>query len=135
MTKASGTFEVDLKPQVLSDPEADASLGRLSIAKQFHGDLEGTSKGEMLSARTSVENSAGYVAIEKFTGTLHGRQGTFVLQHSSTMTRGEGEQNITVVPDSGTGELVGLKGQMTIEVSGGEHGYTFEYSLGEEKNA
>ena len=131
MTKASGTFEVDLKPQVLSDPEADAGLGRLSIAKQFHGDLEGTSRGEMLSARTSIENSAGYVAIEKFMGTLHGRQGTFVLQHSSTMNRGEGEQNITVVPDSGTGELVGLKGRMTIEVSGGEHKYVLEYSLGE----
>ena len=134
MTKASGTFEVDLKPQALADGEADAALGRLSIVKQFHGDLEGTSKGEMLSARTSVEDSAGYVAIEKVTGTLRGRQGTFVLQHSSTMTRGEGEQNITVVPDSGTGELAGLKGRMTIEVSGGEHRYVLEYNLGQEKN-
>ena len=131
MTKASGTFEVDLKPQALADGEADAALGRLSIVKQFHGDLEGTSKGEMLSARTSVENSAGYVAIEKVTGTLHGRRGTFVLQHSSTMNRGEAEQDITVVPDSGMGELVGLKGRITIDVSGGEHGYVLEYSLGE----
>ena len=131
MMKASGTFEVDLKPQPLADSEADAALGRLSLAKQFHGDLEGTSRGEMLSARTSVEDSAGYVAIEQVTGTLHGRRGTFVLQHSSTMTRGEGEQTITVVPDSGTGELAGLQGRMTIDVSGGEHGYVLEYSLGE----
>ena len=107
---ASGTFETDLKPQTLADSEADAALGRLSITKQFHGDLSGASKGEMLSARTSVETSAGYVAIEKVAGTLHGRQGTFVLQHSSTLNRGESEQSITVVPDSGTGELAGLKG-------------------------
>ena len=100
--RATGTFTVDLNPQTLSDSEADAALGRLSIDKQFHGDLEGTSKGEMLSARTGIENSAGYVAIEKVTGTLHGRRGTFVLQHSSTMTRGEAQQSITVVPDSGT---------------------------------
>ena len=128
--RATGTFSVDLKPQPLVDGKADALLGRLSIAKQFHGDLEGTSKGEMLSARTSVETSAGYVAIEKVTGVLHGRRGTFVLQHSSTMTRGEGEQSVTVVPDSGTDELVGLEGRMTIEVSGREHGYVLEYSLG-----
>ena len=133
--RATGTFEVDLKPQALADGEVDAALGRLSIVKQFHGDLEGTSRGEMLSARTSVEDSAGYVAIEKVTGTLRGRQGTFVLQHSSTMNRGVGEQSISVVPDSGTGELAGLRGQMTIEVSGREHGYSLEYSLGEEKNA
>ena len=131
MTKARGTFEVNLKPQPLADSEADAALGRLSLAKQFYGDLVGTSRGEMLSARTSVEDSAGYVAIEQVTGTLHGRRGTFVLQHSSTMTRGEGEQTITVVPDSGTGELAGLQGRMTIDVSGGEHGYVLEYSLGE----
>ena len=131
--RATGTFEVDLTPQTLADSEADAALGRLSIDKQFHGDLEGTSRGEMLSARTSVENSAGYVAIEKVTGVLHGRQGTFVLQHSSTMNRGAGEQNITVVPDSGTGELVGLKGRMTVQVDEGKHGYTLEYTLGEEK--
>ncbi len=131
MTKASGTFKVDLKPQTLADSEADAALGRLSIDKQFHGDLTGTSKGEMLSARTNVENSAGYVAIEKVAGTLHGRRGTFVLQHSSTMNRGEGEQNITVVPDSGTGELAGLTGRMTIQVEAG-HAYTFEYTFNEE---
>lgn len=132
---ANGTFEVDLTPQSLADPGADAGLGRLSIDKRFHGDLAGSSKGEMLSARTSVETSAGYVAIEKVTGTLHGRRGTFVLQHSSTMNRGAGEQNITVVPDSGTGELVGLAGRMTIQIEAGEHRYVLEYSLGEEKTS
>lgn len=133
--RATGTFEIDLKPQSLAASEADTRLGRLSIDKQFYGDLAGTSQGEMLSVRTSVEDSAGYVAIEKVTGTLHGRQGTFILQHSSTLNRGGGEQSITVVPDSGTGELVELSGTMTIQNDGGEHRYTLEYTFTEEKNA
>jgi hypothetical protein len=121
---ATGTFEVVLKPQTLFH-ETSPLLGRLSIDKTFHGDLSATSTGEMLSARTSVENSAGYVAIERVNGTLHGRKGTFVLQHSSTMTRGEGQQSITVVPDSGTDELVGLSGNMIIIVKDGKHNYEF----------
>jgi Protein of unknown function (DUF3224) len=126
---ATGTFQVDLNPQPLFHSETSPLLGRMTIAKTFHGDLEGTSTGEMLSARTSIENSAGYVAIEHVTGTLHGRKGSFVLQHSSLMTRGEPQQSITVVPDSGTDELVGLSGTMVIINKEGKHSYEFDYSL------
>jgi Protein of unknown function (DUF3224) len=129
MTKhATGTFEVTLKPQPLFH-ETSPLLGRLSIDKQFHGDLIGTSTGEMLSSRTSIKDSAGYVAIEMVSGTLHGRKGTFVLQHSSLMTRGEAQQSITVVPDSGTDELHGLTGTMVISNDQGKHSYTFDYNL------
>ena len=125
MTHATGTFEVKLTPQATDDP----GLGRMTIDKQFHGDLEGTSKGQMLSAGTDVKGSAGYVAIERVTGTLGGRSGTFVLQHSGTMTRGTPQLTITVVPDSGTGALAGLEGKMTIQIASGKHSYEFEYSL------
>lgn len=129
MTKtASGTFDVKLNPLTLENTD-DATLGRLSIDKQFHGDLEAQSQGQMLSARTVVEGSAGYVAIERVTGTLHGRKGSFVLQHSGTMTRGEPGLTVTVVPDSGTEELAGLAGTMTIDITDGKHFYTFEYTL------
>ena len=128
-TRANGTFDVKLAPAALADPAADAALGRMSIDKQFHGDLEGTSKGEMLTAGTSVKDSAGYVAIERVSGTLHGRTGTFVLQHSATMTRGAPQLTITVVPDSGTGGLAGLAGTMGITIAGGKHSYDFDYTL------
>ena len=128
-TRASGTFEVTLNPQPLCDSGADAALGRLSIDKQFRGDLEATSKGEMLSARTGVQGSAGYVAIEHVKGTLHGRAGSFVLQHTGSMNRGVPQLSVTVVPDSGTGQLVGLAGKMTINIAEGKHSYEFEYSL------
>jgi hypothetical protein len=101
----------------------------MSIDKQFRGDLEATSKGEMLMAGTSVKGSAGYVAIEHVSGSLHGRTGGFVLQHSSTMNRGAPQQSVTVVPDSGTGELEGLAGKMTIDIADGKHSYEFEYTL------
>lgn len=101
----------------------------MSLDKQFHGDLEGTSKGEMLTAMTSVQGSAGYVAIERVSGTLHGRSGTFVLQHNATMTRGAPQLAIIVVPDSGTGQLAGLAGKMTINIADGKHSYEFEYTL------
>ena len=130
MTRASGTFEVKVSPQVMDD-KTDASLGRMSLDKQFHGDLEATSKGEMLSATTSVKGSAGYVAIERVSGKLHGRSGSFVLQHSGTMTRGEPQLTITVVPDSGTGQLTGLVGKMNINIVDGKHFYDFEYTLAE----
>src|SRR4030081_1571195 len=110
-TRASGTFEVKLVPQAQEGDAADAKLGRMSIDKQFHGHLEGTSKGQMLTAGTDVKGSAGYVAIERVSGSLQGRSGTFVLQHSGTMTRGIPQLTITVVPDSGTGQLVGLTGK------------------------
>jgi len=128
---ASGPFEVKLTPQETGDKAEGGALGRMSIDKQFHGDLEATSKGEMLSAGTSVKGSAGYVAIERVTGTLQGRSGTFVLQHSGTMTRGVPQLTITVVPDSGTGQLVGLAGRMEIKIADGKHSYELEYTLAE----
>ena len=126
---ATGTFEVKLSPQPSDDKPEDATLGRMSIDKQFHGDIEGASKGQMLTAGTSVKGSAGYVALERVSGTLHGRSGDFILQHSGTMTRGKPQLKITVVPDSGTGQLVGLSGRMTIKIENGKHFYAFEYTL------
>jgi hypothetical protein len=126
---ASGPFEVKLNPQPPDDKAEGATLGRLSIDKQYHGDLEATGKGQMLTAMTDVKGSAGYVAIERVTGTLHGRSGSFVLQHSSTLTRGAPLQSITVVPDSGTGQLVGLAGKMIVNIVDGKHSYDFEYTL------
>jgi hypothetical protein len=124
---ASGTFEVQLKPHV--DGGEVPSLGRMTIDKHFHGDLEGTSHGQMLTAGTAVEDSAGYVAIEQVSGMLHGRKGTFVLQHSGTMTRGAPQLTVSVVPDSGTGQLVGISGSMAIKIADGKHFYHFEYNL------
>lgn len=129
--RASGDFDVQLAPQRSEDKSEGSALARMTIAKQFHGDLEATSKGEMLTAGTAVAGSAGYVAMEKVAGTLHGRRGTFALQHSGTMTRGTPQLTITVVPDSGTGELAGLTGQLSITIAGGKHSYDFEYSLPE----
>lgn len=127
--RASGTFEVKMSPQ---DQGADMPVGRMMIDKQFQGDLEGTSKGQMLVASSdSVKNSAGYVAIEKVTGTLNGRRGSFYLQHNGVMTRGVGELTITVIPDSGTDQLVGLRGKMNIIIAEGKHSYEFEYTLAE----
>lgn len=130
-TRATGTFDVKLTPQS-NDTPADGAppLGRLTIDKQFHGDLDGTSKGEMLTAGSpTIKNSASYVAVERVTGTLHGKKGTFALQHIGVMTRGDGKLTITVVPDSGTGELTGLTGGMSIDMSGGGHAYRFDYTL------
>src|SRR6185369_2831194 len=125
--RATGTFEVKMSPQ-----EADMSVGRMTIEKQFQGDLVGTSKCLMLMASSeSVKNSAGYVAIEKVTGTLNGRRGSFYLQHTGVMTRGAGELTITVIPDSGTDQLVGLRGKMNIIIAEGKHSYEFEYMLAE----
>jgi hypothetical protein len=124
-TQASGTFEVKLAPQATDA----ADLGRMSIDKQFHGDLEATSKGEMLTAMGTVQGSAGYVALEKVTGSLKGRSGTFVLQHTGLMNRGTPQLTITVVPDSGTGQLEGLSGTMAIQIADGKHSYTFDYTL------
>ena len=129
--RANGPFEIKMSPQTTHDAAAGTSLGRMSSTKQFHGDLEGTSIGEMLGVRTEVEGSAGYVAMEFVTGALHGRSGSFVLQHSSTMARGVQPQSITVVPDSGTGQLVGLAGQMVIHIVDGKHSYDFDYTLAE----
>ena len=129
MHNAAGTFDVKINPLAPYNTAAGAKLGRLSIDKQFHGDLEATSQGEMLSVGTDIKGSAGYVAIERVTGKLNGRSGGFVLQHNATMTRGAPYLNIIVVPDSGTGELVGLSGTMHIIIAEGKHSYDFQYSL------
>ena len=123
MTKqqARGTFEVKLTPQPGEDVPA-----RMSIEKQFHGDLEAVSSGQMLAAGTSVKGSAAYVAIERVSGSLDGHSGTFLLQHTGIMTRGSGELTITVVPDSGSGDLAGLAGAMTVQIAGGNHSYEFD---------
>jgi hypothetical protein len=125
--RATGSFEVKLLPQSTAD--AESGLGRMSIDKIFSGDLQGTSKGEMLSAMTAVKGSAGYVAIERVTGTLQGRSGGFVLQHLGTMNRGAPQLTVLVVPDSGTGDLTGITGRLSIEITDGKHLYTLDYAL------
>ena len=126
---ASGTFEVKLNPLPQDVTPDESHLGRLSIDKQFLGDLEATSKGQMLTAMTDIKGSAGYVAIERVTGMLHGKQGSFTLQHSGTMSGGAQSLDLTVVPDSGAGELAGLSGRMEIIIEEGQHFYEFEYEL------
>ena len=131
---AAGPFEVKMTPQP-PDDSADADvLGRLTLDKQFRGDLDATSKGQMLAASSAVKGSAGYVAIERVTGKLNGREGSFHLQHTGTMNRGTPSLTITVIPDSGTGDLAGLAGSMKIDIADGKHTYVFEYSLGETGN-
>jgi len=129
MPHATGTFEVKTIPQPPEDAAGGAAIGRLLLDKQFHGALEAKSVGTMLGARTPVQGSAGYVAQEVVTGTLNGRAGSFVLQHYGVMTKGELEQIVTVVPDSGTEQLTGLSGKMTITVEGGAHTYRLDYVL------
>jgi hypothetical protein len=128
---ATGPFEVKLDPQPADEKAGSPAISRMLLDKQFHGDLEATSKGTMLAAGTAVKGSAGYVAIELVTGTLHGHTGTFVLQHTGTMARGTPQLSVTVVPDSGTGQLTGLTGKMTINIADGKHSYDLEYTLPE----
>ena len=127
---ATGPFDVKLTPQ---DDKIDPTLGRMTIEKQFHGDLEATSKGQMLTASTEVKGSAGYVAVERVVGSLHtpegARTGSFALIHRGTLTRGTPELSVTVVPDSGTAQLTGLSGRMAINIVEGKHSYDFDYSL------
>ena len=127
--RAKGTFEVKLSPLETYNQSADAKIGRMSIDKTFAGDLVGTSQGEMLSGGSPAEGSAGYVAIERVTGALQGRSGSFLLQHSGTMTPTSQKTTITVVFGSGTGELEGIAGTMSIEIEDGKHFYDFEYEL------
>ena len=129
MTRANGTFEVKLSPQMSEDQAGGGAIGRMLIDKQFHGDLEGASKGQMLAHSAAVRGSAGYVAMEVVSGALAGRTGTFVLQHTGTMAHGSQQLSVTVVPDSGTGQLVGLAGSMTIVIADGKHSYEFDYTL------
>ncbi|MBO6587105.1 MAG: DUF3224 domain-containing protein [Gracilimonas sp.] len=128
--KISGEFEVKLNPiKAYAEGAEGISLNRMSIDKTFYGDLNATSKGEMLSAMTPVKGSAGYVAMEQVTGTLSGKNGSFVLQHYGIMNKGEQQLILEVVPDSGTDELEGLKGKMAINIADGKHFYEFKYSL------
>jgi len=123
--RATGDFDVTIEPQ----SGADEPFGRMRIVKRFTGDIVGDGLGEMLTVATEVEGSATYVALDRITGTLNGRRGTFVLRHNGIMTRGAGELSVVVVPDSGTAELTGLTGQLTITNDDGRHSYVFDYDL------
>ena len=127
MLHATGPFDVTVTHQ--DDKSDDPLLNRMTLDKQYHGDLEGIGKGQMLTAGTSEKGSGAYVAIEKFTGTLKGHSGTFVLQHSGTMTQNVPQLSVSIVPDSGTGELKGIAGKMTITIASGKHSYDLEYTL------
>jgi hypothetical protein len=127
--QARGPFEVKMTPQPAVDGVGDPTIGRMAIDKQFHGDLEATSRGQMIATRTPVDGSAGYVAIERVTGTLHGKRGAFSLQHSGSMNRGAATLAVTVIPDSGTDELTGLTGKLQIINDAGKHSYVFDYEL------
>ncbi|HEX3663225.1 MAG TPA: DUF3224 domain-containing protein [Acidobacteriaceae bacterium] len=131
MNRISGPFDVKVLPQKADNPQAEAAgLGRMALDKQFRGDLEATSQGEMLSVLDRSTGSGGYVAMERVTGRLAGKRGSFVLQHHATMSRGNPELSIQVVPDSGTEELAGLSGSMDIRIEGKQHFYDFDYELG-----
>jgi hypothetical protein len=128
-TQARGTFDVKVTPQPADDP-AGGAFGRLFLDKQFHGDLNGTSQGQMLASGSGAANSSGaYVALERVSGTLHGRRGSFVLQHNGTMSKGVASMTVTVVPDSCTDALAGLTGTLTIIIEGRTHSYVFDYTL------
>lgn len=131
---ARGTFEIQMFPQGQEEKVAGVSLSRRSADKQYSGDLEGIGKGEMVAALTNIKTSAAYVAIERVTGTLQGREGTFLLQHTGTMTAATRDLNVIVVPDSGTGHLAGLSGKMMINIVDGKHLYEFEYSLDDSRS-
>jgi hypothetical protein len=126
---ARGEFVVQLAPLPFEGQPEGSKIGRMSIDKSITGDLVATTKGQMLSAMTEVRGSAGYVAIERVEGTLKGKKGTFVLQHTGTMARGSPSLSVTVVPDSGTGELMGLAGEFRIIIADGKHSYEFKYTL------
>ena len=129
MARAAGTFDVKLTQQSTDAEDSGTTLGRYALEKQFRGDLDATSKGEMLSAGTQTKGSAGYVAQERVSGTLAGRSGSFVLQHTGVMNRGAPGLTITVVPDSGTGDLAGITGTMNIIIEAGKHSYELDYNL------
>lgn len=128
--KVTGKFEVSMKPSDSYVPSGNGlDMGRLSLDKTFEGDLEATSKGEMLSAMTATKGSAGYVAMERVSGTLSGKQGDFVLMHFGVMDKGANRLTLEVVPDSGTEDLTGLSGTMQINIENGQHYYEFDYEL------
>lgn len=126
---AKGEFVVSLTPLTFEGADPESNLGRMSIDKQISGDLTANAVGQMLSAMTGTSGSAGYVAIERVEGVLNGKRGAFVLQHTGTMNRGTPSLEVTVVPDSGTGELAGLEGEFKINIEEGKHYYEFTYRL------
>jgi hypothetical protein len=126
--RATGEFDVKLDPKG-EDKSELGTLARMSLDKQFRGDLVGTSKGEMLTAMAPLKGSGVYVAVERVNGTLAGRSGSFMLHHTGVMTRGTPSLSINVVPDSGTGQLAGLSGKLAIRIDGGKHFYDFDYSI------
>jgi hypothetical protein len=132
MKRATGSFEVTLQPLPNAEVTADTLFGRLLLTKKFSGDLVASARGQMLSAMTLVKGSAGYVAIDQVTGELDGRKGSFVLQHSGAMNRGKQSLSIMVVPDSGTEDLAGISGTLSINVIDGKHFYDFIYSIPEQ---
>jgi hypothetical protein len=127
---AKGTFDVKITPQASDLAPEGPNLGHMSLDKQFHGDIEATGKGVMITAAgLTVKESAAYSAVERLTGTVHGKKGTFALQHTGIMDRGKPSLTITVVPDSGTGDLAGLAGKMEIIIEGKQHLYVFDYDI------
>jgi Protein of unknown function (DUF3224) len=125
---AHGTFTVKMQPLT---PAPAEGLGRFSIDKEIHGDLEATTKGEMYSGGNPKEGAAGYVAIEMVTGTLDGKQGSFALEHMATMDKNGPWMKVIVVPGSGTGDLKGIEGTFVIHIENGQHSYDFDYTLPE----
>lgn len=129
MPIATGTFDVNIEPDPPYLDEDGVKLNRNSVRKEMDGDMVGTSEAEMLAAYTSTPGSAGYVAIERFIGSVHGKSGSFVLQHSGLMNKGDGQLTVTIVPDSGAGELEGICGTLEIDVDDGQHSYTLSYEI------
>lgn len=126
---AAGGFDVTVTPQLAEADVGDESIGRMALSKRFHGDLQATALGQMLATRTPTQGSAAYVALDRVTGSLHGRSGSFSLQHSGTMDRGTPTLDIMIVPDSGTGELTGISGRLRIRIDEGRHFYELDYEL------
>lgn len=129
MAHAKGTFAMKMSPQAPQDGVGDPTVGRMAIDKQFLGDVEGTSKGQMLAVGTAIDGSAGYVAMERVHASVHGRRGSFALQHSGTMDRGTPQLSVTIVPDSGTDDLAGIVGRLSIHIDNGVHSYDLDYTL------
>jgi hypothetical protein len=127
--RATGPFDVKMTPEAADTEGEGSALGRMALSKSYRGDLEAAARGTMLTVGTGVEGSAAYVAIERVSGTLHGLRGTFALHHVGVMTRGEPKLAISVVPDSGTGDLAGLAGTLAIVIADGKHSYELEYTL------
>ena len=129
LKRITGSFDVKITPQPAVENVGDPAIGRMALDKRFHGGLDATSRGEMLAFRSLVPGSAGYVAMERVVGSLDGRKGSFIFKHDGTMTRGAAHLTLTVVPDSGTDELLGLSGSMAIIITEGKHTYEFNYEL------